>query len=73
MAEITQPPEIVHTDAEKTQSVKAAYDSVGVIDTSEDSDEVDRNVEHIKIMMGYNWFVEALTPKQKKELNDIIK
>ena len=63
------------------KSVSAAYDSVNLINelnsketkTEEDTDAINRNKEHIKIMLGKDWFVEALTSEQKVELEGIFK
>jgi hypothetical protein len=63
------------------KSVLASYDSVNLINelnsketkTEEDLDSIDRNKEHIKIMLGKDWFVEALTTEQKAELETISK
>jgi len=63
---------------EKTQEqiaeiVSAAFDSVDLINLAqEDADSIERNVEHLRIMMGYEWFSSALTVKQKKTINTII-
>jgi len=63
------------------QSVSAAYDSVNLINelnskeskTEEDTEAINRNKEHVKIMLGKDWFVEALTSEQKAELETISK
>ena len=63
------------------KSVSAAYDSVNLINelnsketkTEEDTDVINRNKEHVKIMLGKDWFVEALTADQKAELETISK
>ena len=63
------------------QSVSAAYDSVNLINelnskeskTEEDTEAINRNKEHVKIMLGKDWFVEALTTEQKAELETISK
>lgn len=64
---------LIPSDEDQEGSVSAAYNSVDVINTSEDDEEVSRNVEHIRIMMGIEWFFKKLTAKQKKELKEIIK
>jgi hypothetical protein len=54
-------------------SVLAAFDSVNIINNSESSqDQIDLNIEHLKIMMTKDWFVEALNEDQKTEINSII-
>lgn len=64
---------VIHSDEYKAKAVSASYNSINVINESNDSDEVDRNVDHIKIMMAKDWFVETLTKEQKKELENVIK
>jgi hypothetical protein len=65
---------------EKIQnSVNATYDSVKLINelnlvtelSKEDEDALDRNKEHIKIMLAKEWFFNALTEDQKVELSNI--
>jgi hypothetical protein len=61
------------------KSVSAAYDSVTLITelkakatlTEDDSATLTRNEEHIRIMMGKEWFVGGLTPLQVTELQAI--
>ena len=69
------------TQEQIEKSVSAAYDSVNLINelnskeskTEEDTDTINRNKEHVKIMLGKDWFVEALTSEQKAELETISK
>lgn len=69
------------TQEQIEHSILATYDSVNLINelnsketkTEEDLDSVKRNKEHIKIMLGKDWFVSALTPEQKLELEGIYK
>lgn len=69
------------TQEQIEKSVSAAYDSVNLINelnskeskTEEDTDTINRNKEHVKIMLGKDWFVEALTSEQKVELKGIFK
>jgi methyl-accepting chemotaxis protein len=68
------------TQEQIAQSVSAAFDSVNLINeinmqdekTQEDIDTIQRNVEHIRIMMGHEWFVTALTAEQTEQINVII-
>jgi hypothetical protein len=68
------------TAEQAAQSVLAAYDSVNLIAelrakaelSEEESATVTRNVEHISIMLGKEWFVNALTTEQKSELDALI-
>lgn len=53
--------------------VSAAFDSVDLINRNdEDAETIERNVEHLRIMMNYEWFTSALTPAQKTAINAII-
>lgn len=69
------------TQEQIEKSILAAYDSVNLINelnskeskTEEDLESIVRNKEHIKIMLGKDWFVEALTADQKAELETISK
>jgi hypothetical protein len=70
---------ITYTPEEVVKSVSAAYDSVAIYNqlngkldiTEEELATFDRNVEHIRIMMGKAWFVAGLTPLQITELQAI--
>ena len=69
------------TQEEIQNSVNAAYDSVNLINelnlieelSNEEKDTLDRNKEHLKIMLAKEWFFNALTEEQKVELFDICK
>jgi hypothetical protein len=71
--------ELELTQEQLDKSVSAAYDSVNLITelkaketlTEEETDILSRNEEHIRIMLGKNWFVAALTKAQKTELSKI--
>jgi len=71
--------ELELTKEEVAQSVSAAYDSVALLAelnaketlTEEETATVTRNVEHIRIMMGKEWFVGGLTDQQITELQAI--
>lgn len=61
------------TQEQIAQSVSAAFDSVDLINLNEDdAATIERNVEHLCIMMGKEWFVEALTVEQILQINTII-
>lgn len=61
------------TQEQIAQSVSAAFDSVDLINRNEeDSVTIERNVEHLRIMMGFEWFASALTPEQTEQINTII-
>lgn len=71
--------ELELTAEQVAKSVSAAYDSVNLLNelkakeslTEEEVATVTRNEEHIRIMMGKEWFVAALTPLQVTELQAI--
>lgn len=71
--------EITYTPEQVAKSISAAYDSVTIVNelngkldiTEEELATLDRNVEHIRIMMGKEWFVAGLTDKQITELQAI--
>lgn len=71
--------ELELTAEQIAKSVLAAYDSVALIAelkakaslTEEETATVARNIEHIKIMLGKDWFSNALTAEQKTELEAI--
>lgn len=71
--------ELELTKEEVAKSVSAAYDSVALLAelnaketlTEEETETVTRNVEHIRIMMGKEWFVGGLTDQQITELQAI--
>jgi hypothetical protein len=67
-------------EKEILKSVNAAFDSVNLINelnaktdkTQEDIDTIERNVEHLQIMMGKEWFTSALTNEQTTAINSLI-
>jgi len=68
------------TAEQAAKSVLAAYDSVKLIAelkrkrtlSEEETATITRNVEHIAIMLGKEWFATALTAEQKTELESLI-
>lgn len=78
--------ELEYTQEEIQKSIVAAYDSVNLLvnlallDTTsfdektlkEHNDTIERNKKHIEIMLGKEYFANALTPAQKSELESII-
>lgn len=68
------------TQEQISQSVSAAFDSVNLVNelnvktdkTQEDLDTISRNVEHLVVMMGMEWFSAALTAEQTTAINAII-
>lgn len=71
--------ELELTAEQVAKSVSAAYDSVNLLNelkvketlTEEETATVARNEEHIRIMMGKEWFVAGLTNAQITELQAI--
>lgn len=73
-----------HTPEEVAQSISAAFDSVHLINeiiagntmteaTTEDKEStVERNVGHLKIMLGKEWFTEGCTEEQATDLNAAV-
>jgi hypothetical protein len=65
--------ELELTQEQIAQSVSAAFDSVDLINRNEDdAATIERNVEHLRVMMGKEWFVSALTTEQLEQINAII-
>lgn len=61
------------TQEQIAQSVSAAFDSVDLINRNEDdAATIERNVEHLRIMMAKEWFATALTADQTEQINAII-
>ncbi|NQW26162.1 MAG: hypothetical protein HQ473_07370 [Cryomorphaceae bacterium] len=68
------------TQEEIAQSISAAFDSVNLIAelkakesvTEDEQATIDRNVEHLSIMLGKEWFLEALTAEQAAQINAVI-
>ena len=60
--------------------ISALYDSVNLINelqavespTEEQTDTINRNIEHLEIMMGKEDFVALLTEEQIAEVNALI-
>jgi hypothetical protein len=71
--------ENIYTPEYVEKAVEAAYHSVAIYNqlngkmdiTEEETATLDRNIEHIRIMMGKEWFVVGLTPLQITELQAI--
>ena len=68
------------TEEQIAKSVSAAYDSVNLINelkaktdlTEDENATIDRNVEHLRIMLAKEWFASALTAEQKSELEALV-
>lgn len=68
-------PELTTEQIEK--SVNAAFDSVNLINelnaklslTEEEQDRLDRNKQHLEIMLAKDWFSTALTEQQRTDID----
>jgi len=67
------------TPEQVQKSISAAFDSVNLINqlnapalTEEEQDRVNRNVEHLRIMLEKDWFSDALTEQQKNDINSCL-
>lgn len=74
-----KPEEIKYTQEEVAKTVLATYDSFNLINelktketlTEDETAALARNEKHIRIMMGFEWFVAGLTDLQITELQAI--
>ena len=65
------------TPEQVQRSISAAFDSVNLINelksnpslTEEEQDRVNRNVEHLRIMLEKEWFSEGLTEQQRIDID----
>ena len=67
------------TTPNPTKSISAAFDSVNLInklitETADDKKKgnVERNVEHLEVMLTKEFFTEALTVQQKLDIDACI-
>jgi hypothetical protein len=71
-------PELTTEQIEK--SVNAAFDSVNLVNelkvkpslTEEEQDRLDRNKQHLEIMLAKDWFSAALTEEQTTQINECL-
>ena len=65
------------TPEQVQRSISAAFDSVNLINelklqpslTEEEQDRLNRNVEHLRIMLVKEWFSEGLTEQQTIDID----
>jgi hypothetical protein len=65
------------TPEQVQRSISAAFDSVNLINqlkaqpslTEEEQNRVNRNSEHLRIMLTKEWFSTGLTEQQKTDIN----
>jgi hypothetical protein len=65
------------TPEQVQRSISAAFDSVNLINelklqpslTEEQQDRLNRNVEHLRIMLAKEWFSEGLTEQQTIDID----
>ena len=77
---IPQIPQIDITEDQVRNSISAAFDSVNLINelktnsslTEEEQSRLDRNKQHLSIMLGKDWFEAGLTEQQKTDINTCI-
>lgn len=75
-----QIPQIEMTEEQIQRSISAAFDSVNLINelktkpslTEEEKSRLDRNKEHLTIMLGKDWFEAGLTEQQKTDINTCL-
>ncbi len=68
------------TPEQVQRSISAAFDSVNLINelksnpslTEEEQDRLNRNVEHLRIMLAKEWFSEGLTEQQRIDINSCL-
>jgi hypothetical protein len=68
------------TPEQVQRSISAAFDSVNLINqlnaqpslTEEEQDRVNRNVEHLRIMLAKEWFSEGLTEQQRIDIDSCL-
>ena len=80
MSTTPQIPQIEMTEEQIARSVSAAFDSVNLINTlkaqpsltEEEQDRLDRNKEHLTIMLTKDWFSGALTVQQKTDIDTCL-
>jgi hypothetical protein len=67
------------TPEQVQQHINAAFDSVNLINneitkevTDNRKDTVKRNVQHLEIMMGKEWFAAGCTTQQVTDINTCI-
>ena len=68
------------TPEQVQRSISAAFDSVNLINqlkaqpslTEEEQDRVNRNSEHLRIMLAKEWFSTGLTEQQKTDIDSCL-
>jgi len=75
-----QIPSIELTEEQIQSSISAAFDSVNLINelktktslTEDEQSRLERNKEHLVIMLGKDWFEAGLTEQQKTDINTCL-
>lgn len=70
----------INPEEQVQRSISAAFDSVNLINelklqpslTEEEQDRLNRNVEHLRIMLEKEWFSEGLTEQQTIDINSCL-
>lgn len=77
-------PEETMSQEDIQKSISAAFDSVNLINqvitgtamedeaAAERQSAVDRNVEHLSLMLGKEWFADGLTEDQRTDIDTCI-
>jgi len=61
------------TTEQIAQRIIDAFDSVNLIKLNEeDENTIQRNIDHLAIMMNYEWFSSNLTKEEKEEINTLV-
>jgi hypothetical protein len=69
------------TQEQIEKSISAANDSIALINdlkskenkTDDNILSIERNIEHLKIMMSKDWFVNNIDKTHKTQINNLIK
>lgn len=80
MSTIPEIPQIEMTEEQVQRSISAAFDSVNLINelktnpslTEEEQSRLDRNKQHLSIMLGKDWFDTGLTEQQRNDINTCL-
>ena len=68
------------TEQQVQLSISAAFDSVNLVNelkllpslSDDEQDKLNRNIEHLRIMLGKDWFSKGLTEQQKNDINTCL-
>ena len=71
---------MLETPEQIQRAISSAFDSVNLINqlkaqpslTEEEQDRLDRNKQHLTIMLAKDWFSSALTEQQTTDINTCL-